>query len=524
MKTKLFTLFLVICLIITVSPFQAFAAYDNLQPADITMPSSAVTVTPTFTETQKPDDPDEPDNPDDQACPKDDTCPITPFKDTDKNEWYHDGVHWALENAVMNGTSDITFEPLTATTRAMIVTMLWRMEGSPKVDGNIIFKDVSDNMWYTDAIRWAASNGIVTGYDSDSFGTNNSVTREQLATILYRNAQSKGKGFTGTWYFPLNFDDAEQVSEWADEAMHWMIMNGVIQGMSDKELSPQGDAVRAQVATMLMRFNTKTQDQDIPDDIITATSLTYNDFKALTPEQQKETFNKMTGAEIYSLVENSDENWPVTSYDLITPDNAKETIVLFENNGDLHFNLAWPSYGGFLPESIASMGELSGRLDVSRDGGDGGHCMTYGKNDDGSYANDSQRSVPKSSATVRTGILDVNQYKKVVDVVTNGESDEIRIQKLKEMGYDEEIAGRFLKDQAAWLTRDEVSGPDNIDDGANAAGHIVDKKYGYYGTTAPWVAGDLNLEGGAGQLEPVFSWGTLCSSGLISDLGTAEIH
>ena len=127
------------------------------------------------------------------------------------------------------------------------------------VDGNITFKDVADNMWYTDAIRWAVTNGIVTGYDKDTFGTNDSVTREQLATILYRNAQSKGKGFTGTWYFPLNFDDAEQVSEWADEAMHWMIMNGVIQGMSDKELSPQGDAVRAQVATMLMRFSQQLQ-------------------------------------------------------------------------------------------------------------------------------------------------------------------------------------------------------------------------------------------------------------------------
>ena len=197
------------------------------------------------------------DDKDTPVCPGDDTCPITPFTDTDRNEWYHDGVHWALEKAIMNGTSDSTFEPMASTTRAMIVTMLWRMEGSPQVDGNMAFKDVPDGQWYTDAIRWAALNGIVTGYDEDTFGTNDSVTREQLATILYRSAQSKGQGFTGAWSFPLNFKDADQVSEWADEAMHWMTMNGIIQGVSDRELSPQDDAVRAQVATMLMRFNEK---------------------------------------------------------------------------------------------------------------------------------------------------------------------------------------------------------------------------------------------------------------------------
>ena len=93
------------------------------------------------------------------------------------------------------------------------------------------------------------------GYDEKTFGTNNNVTREQLATILYRSAQAKGKGFQGGWAFLLDFDDADQVSVWADEAMHWMVMKGVINGVSERELSPWTDAVRAQVATMLMRFN-----------------------------------------------------------------------------------------------------------------------------------------------------------------------------------------------------------------------------------------------------------------------------
>ena len=254
------------------------------------------------------------------------------------------------------------------------------------------------------------------------------------------------------------------------------------------------------------------------------TNMTYEEFKSLTAEQKIEVFDKMTGPQIYDLVKDSDENWPVTSYDLISPENAKETIVLFNNNGDLHFNLGWPCYGGFMPESIASMGELTGKLDVSRDGGDGGYSMSYGRNDDGSYPNDSQRSVPKSSATIRTGTLDVDRYNQVALIVTNGESEEERLSALKELGFDEEITKRFISDQSDWLKRDEVSGPQNIDDGVRIAGHTVDSRYGYYGITAPWNAGNLHLEGGSGQLETIFSWGTLCDSGLIYDTGTAEIQ
>lgn len=252
--------------------------------------------------------------------------------------------------------------------------------------------------------------------------------------------------------------------------------------------------------------------------------LTYERFKQMAPEEQKKTFAELSGPQIYALVAGSDENWPVKNYDLITPENAKETIVLIENQGNLHFNLAWPPYGGFLPESIASIGELTGTLDVSRDGGDSGHSMASGKNADGSYPNDSERSVPKSSASVRTGILNVDQYKKVLDIVANGKDEDSRIKALAGLGYSADIARRFIEDQSAFPSRDEVSGPKNINDGALSAGHTVDGKYGYYGTTAPWNAGDLHLKGGAGQLCTVLSWGVLCDSGLISNTGTAEIH
>jgi len=255
-----------------------------------------------------------------------------------------------------------------------------------------------------------------------------------------------------------------------------------------------------------------------------AKPLTYDEFKVLEPAQKKQVFSEMSGPEIYALVKESDENWPVTAYDGISPENAKETIVLYDSNGVLHFNLAWPCYGGFLPESIASIGELSGFVDVSRDGGDGGCSMSSGKNPDGTYPNDSQRGVPKSSAKVRTGIFDVDAYKKVIDIVTNGQSEEERLSMLEELGYAKDIAGRFISDQEAWLRRDEISGKNSIADGAKKAARNVESKYGYYGIASPWKAGNLNLSGMAGQINTVFTWGTLCASGLISNLGTAEIH
>ena len=124
---------------------------------------------------------------------------IAGFTDVDPQEWYHDGVYWALEKGVMNGTGENTFEPLAATTRAMIVTMLWRMEGSPKVDDAVTFKDVPEGKWYTDAIHWASANDIINGYDERSFGTNDSVTREQLATVVYRSIKIKGRECLRIW-------------------------------------------------------------------------------------------------------------------------------------------------------------------------------------------------------------------------------------------------------------------------------------------------------------------------------------
>ena len=193
------------------------------------------------------------------SCPKDATCPISKFTDASPAAWYHDGVHWALDQGIMGGVSANRFDPNGTATRAQVATMLWRMEGSPASAGRIEYADVSAGAWYAPAVRWASAAGVITGYNAPDgsgmiFAPDAPVTREQLAAMLYRYAQSKGQGFTGAWMFLLDYPDAATVSEWADEAMHWMTMHGIINGI-DGKLAPRFSATRAQIATMFMRYS-----------------------------------------------------------------------------------------------------------------------------------------------------------------------------------------------------------------------------------------------------------------------------
>ena len=203
-----------------------------------TMPAAAVTVTPVFAEA---------------PTPGTDVCDI--FTDVSGDAWYHDAVRWAVDKGIMNGVAPDLFAPDATCTRAMVVTMLWRLEGEPVVNYPLPYTDVSTGQWYTEAIRWAASAGAVTGMSADTFAPDAEITREQLATILYRYAQAQGKGFTGTWAFPLDYPDAADVSDYAYEALCWMTMNGVIRGMDDGTLAPGANATRAQIAAMFMRFD-----------------------------------------------------------------------------------------------------------------------------------------------------------------------------------------------------------------------------------------------------------------------------
>ncbi len=190
-------------------------------------------------------------------CDRGATCPLRAFDDLDPAAWYHDGIHRALESGIMNGVSADTFAPNGTTTRAMLVTMLWRMAGEPKA-GRCAFTDVPDGFWCEEAIAWAHTAGVVNGVTAERFSPNAPVTREQLAAILYRYAKTLGKGFEGAWAFPLSFKDADKVSDYAYEAFCYMTMNGIINGMNDGTLAPKAPATRAQIAAIFMRFAAKT--------------------------------------------------------------------------------------------------------------------------------------------------------------------------------------------------------------------------------------------------------------------------
>ena len=182
-------------------------------------------------------------------CPQDNTCPMAAFADADRNAWYHDGVHYCVENGLMEGTGSDTFAPDDTTTRGMIVTILWRLEGSPIVDDPIDYDDVTAENWYGEAVRWADSASVVTGYGNGRFGPNDPITREQMAAMLWRYAGSpEADGSLSS------FADGEQTSSWAQSAMIWAVDQGLITGIGNDRLDPGGQATRAQVATILMRF------------------------------------------------------------------------------------------------------------------------------------------------------------------------------------------------------------------------------------------------------------------------------
>ena len=179
-----------------------------------------------------------------------------PFTDIADNAWYADAVRYVYEHGLMAGTSATTFAPDVTTSRAMIATILWRMAGSPVVNYAMNYTDVAQGQWCSEAIRWATSEGIVGGYGNGLFGTNDPITREQLATMLWRYAQTEGYDVSvGENTNILSYTDVADLSEYAISAMQWAVGAGIINGTGDgSTLSPQGQATRAQAAVMLTRF------------------------------------------------------------------------------------------------------------------------------------------------------------------------------------------------------------------------------------------------------------------------------
>lgn len=189
-----------------------------------------------------------------EECPRDENCPAAEFTDLDLSLWYHDGIHYTVEHHLMKGTGEHRFSPGSATTRAMLVTVLFRFEGA-QCTARCLFTDIEADAWYADAVAWAAANGIVEGYGNGHFGPQDPITREQMATILWRYAAYRGYDVSATGELST-FADGQNTARWAQRGMEWAVGAGLIIGKENRHLDPQGYAVRSEFATMIMRFCT----------------------------------------------------------------------------------------------------------------------------------------------------------------------------------------------------------------------------------------------------------------------------
>ena len=181
-----------------------------------------------------------------------------PFTDVFEKDWFYDDAMFVYKNGLMLGTSKTLLSPHGTVTRGMMATILWRMEGSLAPKGENSFTDVEAGMWYTDAITWANTNGIFTGYSMDKFGPDDPITREQLTAIFYRYADYKGYKLTVTGNLD-KFEDADKITDYAKMVMQWAVGNGLIKGKAETLLDPQGTATRAEIAAMLHRFIEKVK-------------------------------------------------------------------------------------------------------------------------------------------------------------------------------------------------------------------------------------------------------------------------
>jgi uncharacterized repeat protein (TIGR02543 family) len=205
------------------------------------MPSSKVNIKVEFIRFQSADN-----------CELGQTCPMYPFNDLDVSKWYHDGVHYCLENGLMAGTSEKEFDPNGITTRGMIATIIYRLEGTPETLNNDVFTDVGQDTYYADAIAWAEANDIIEGYGNGKFGPEDMITREQMVAIMYRYAEYKGFGVNFDFNVD-NYDDVDLISDYALPAVKWAVGNNLIVG-DDGNIMPAEGTERCQVAAILMRF------------------------------------------------------------------------------------------------------------------------------------------------------------------------------------------------------------------------------------------------------------------------------
>lgn len=179
-------------------------------------------------------------------------APALPFDDVDENDWFFNEVKYVYDKGMMNGTASDAFAPGASTSRGMLVTILYRLAGSPAAQGPA-FPDVSPTQYYASPVGWAAGQSIVNGYEDGSFRPDGLLTREQLAAILYRYSRAVGYSTAARGNL-TGFTDSATISSYALEPMSWAVGAGLLSGMGDGTVNPQGQATRAQVATILTRF------------------------------------------------------------------------------------------------------------------------------------------------------------------------------------------------------------------------------------------------------------------------------
>ena len=235
------------------------------------------------------------------------------FTDVRSTDWFSDAVSYVQERGLMSGTSATNFSPNEPTTRAMLVTVLYRAAGQPETTGQSSFADVLARDYFANAVAWASENNIVTGYSRTRFGSNDPVSREQIATLLWRYAGSPSAGSA------QNFSDRNQISDYAADAVNWARANGIVNGRPGNRFDPKANATRAEVATILRNFLSQQSNPDTPETPTTTSSKTLVVYFSASGSTKAvaETIADELDADIFELVptqpySSDDLNWTVS--------------------------------------------------------------------------------------------------------------------------------------------------------------------------------------------------------------------